>query len=108
MPGVRKARSMSFAGIPGLAGIVTGILVVGVLIALLGAAVAGAVAGATRAAPASGASDARCVRWYPDYCVPANRGNLDCSDLRVTPLAVEGADPFDFDEDLDGRGCEPV
>jgi hypothetical protein len=71
-----------------------------VTVALAAAAAVGAVAGDT--APA----EPRCVRWYPGDCVPADRGALDCADVERTPLRVAGADPFDFDSDLDGTGCE--
>lgn len=87
----------------GIAGLTGAALAAIVTIVLIVAALAGAVGGAERAPNAA----ADCVRWYPDYCVPADRGALDCDDLRRTPVRVEGADPFDFDSDLSGTGCEP-
>ena len=76
-------------------------MAIGVIVILAAAAVLGAVSGGEGPAAAE-----RCVRWYPDYCVPADRGALDCDEVRSTPLRVKGADPFDFDGDLDGTGCE--
>jgi hypothetical protein len=85
---------------PGPGGAVVAALV---MVALVVAAAVGAVTGdGERGTP----TESSCVRWYPDQCVPADQGALDCDEVQRTPLRVEGADPFDFDGDLDGTGCE--
>ncbi len=97
---MRAASGLLFGLVPGALGVLAGILVALVVVFLTLGAIIGAAIGQDARAQAS------CVRWYPDRCVPAGEGNLDCDDLRRTPLAVKGADPFDFDQDLDGEGCE--
>lgn len=96
-----RRPTQSRAVAPSFGGSVAVVMAIGVMVILAAAAVLGAVSGGENPAAAE-----RCVRWYPDYCVPADRGALDCDDIRSTPLRVKGADPFDFDGDLDGTGCE--
>jgi hypothetical protein len=107
---VRELTRLFFGTVPGAAGVVGGLLVIITLGFLLTATVVGglASAGAIDGGREEPGAEPRCVRWYPDFCVPGNRGNLDCDDLGRGSLAVRGADPFDFDEDLDGVGCEPT
>lgn len=97
---MRAASRLLFGLVPGALGVLAGVLVA----LVIGFLTLGAVVGATIGQDAR--AQASCVRWYVDGCVPAGEGNLDCDDLRVTPLTVKGADPFDFDQDLDGEGCE--
>ena len=98
-----------FGALPGVVGVLGGLLVVLTAVFLLGSTLIGglASAGAIEAGRDEAAAQPRCVRWYPDFCIPSNRGNLDCYEVDGASFSVRGADPFDFDEDLDGIGCEP-
>jgi hypothetical protein len=101
-----RSRRLASESPPGVISAVSVALVVGTIAFLLGAALVGAVNAGVGTGSPGVPEEGRCVRWYPDYCVPADRGALDCDDLPTTPLRVDGADPFDFDRDLDGTGCE--
>ena len=107
---MRDLTGLFLGAVPGAVGVVGGLLVVLTLGFLAAATVVGglASAGAIGAGRDEAAAEPRCVRWYPDFCIPADRGNLDCDDLERGSFPVRGADPFDFDEDLDGVGCEPA
>jgi len=57
------------------------------------------------AAPTSPASDSGCEPAYPTVCIP--RGpDLDCGDISFRRFVVDPPDPFRFDADGDGIGCE--
>lgn len=46
-----------------------------------------------------------CLSAYPSVCIPPGR-DLDCSDISYRNFPVPGSDPFNFDLDGDGIGCE--
>ena len=107
-PTVRELSRLLFGTAPGAASVAGGLLVALTAGFLLAATVIGGLASAGVIDPGrdEARADPSCVRWYPDFCIPADQGNLDCDDLDRGSFAVRGADPFDFDEDLDGTGCE--
>lgn len=107
---MRDLTRLFFTAVPGVVGVVGGLLVALTIGFLVAATVVGglASAGAIEAGRAEAPAEPRCVRWYPDFCIPADRGNLDCDEVGRASFTVRGADPFDFDEDLDGIGCEPT
>ncbi len=47
----------------------------------------------------------RCHPAYPSVCIPVGR-DLDCKDIPYRNFAVPGGDPYNFDGDNDGVGCE--
>lgn len=47
-----------------------------------------------------------CDPSYPDFCLPPNIPDLDCSDIPQSNFRVVGNDPHRFDGDGDGIGCE--
>ncbi|KAB8315330.1 thermonuclease family protein [Tolypothrix campylonemoides VB511288] len=47
-----------------------------------------------------------CDPSYPDVCIPKNSGNLKCSDISYRRFKVLSPDPYRFDRDGDGVGCE--
>ena len=55
----------------------------------------------------SSPGDADCHPSYPDLCIPADGGDLDCTEAKVPQdIRVEGRDPHGLDGDRDGVGCE--
>ena len=50
-------------------------------------------------------SNNNCHPAYPSVCIPAGR-DRDCKDIPYRNFSVPGADPFHFDGDGDGVGCE--
>ncbi|RJQ68012.1 hypothetical protein D5S17_32410 [Pseudonocardiaceae bacterium YIM PH 21723] len=56
---------------------------------------------ATGQAPAA----ANCNAAYPTVCIP-NGPDLDCGQIPDRNFAVPGADPYRFDADHNGIGCE--
>lgn len=46
-----------------------------------------------------------CLPNYPDVCIPPGR-DLDCGEIPYRRFRVVGGDPFRFDGDNDGIGCE--
>lgn len=60
------------------------------------------------AAPAepSAVQGADCDPSYPDLCLPIDGPDLDCGDLSERRFGVLGPDRHEFDDDLDGIGCE--
>ncbi len=49
--------------------------------------------------------NSNCLAAYPSVCIPPG-SDLDCSDIPYSGFSVPGADPFNFDLDGDGIGCE--
>lgn len=49
----------------------------------------------------------QCDPSYPDFCIPANQPDIECDDLDEGSFEVRPPDPYNFDEDGDGIGCEP-
>jgi hypothetical protein len=47
-----------------------------------------------------------CSDSYPDICVPSDAYDLDCADVGDTDFTVDGDDPYGFDGEGDGIGCE--
>ena len=39
-------------------------------------------------------------------CIPTDATDLDCQDVDETDIRINGADPYAFDGDRDGWGCE--
>jgi hypothetical protein len=57
------------------------------------------------APPAAAPSTSGCEPAYPTVCIP--RGpDLDCGDISYRRFVVNPPDPFRFDADHDGIGCE--
>ena len=54
----------------------------------------------------SPASGSNCAPSYPDFCIPADAGDLDCKDVDGSDFTVQGSDPYGLDRDGDGVGCE--
>jgi hypothetical protein len=54
----------------------------------------------TQPAPAS-----TCHPSYTGYCVPNNRGDINCPDIKHRVMVV-GPDVYGLDSDHDGVGCE--
>ena len=50
--------------------------------------------------------DDGCEPSYPDVCIPADEYDLDCDEVDDTDFTVDGEDPYGFDGDADGVGCE--
>jgi len=50
-------------------------------------------------------SNNSCHPAYPSVCIPTGR-DRDCKDIPYRNFSVPGADPFNFDGDGDGIGCE--
>lgn len=48
----------------------------------------------------------RCNPAYPDLCLAPQAPDLDCDDLPTVNVRVEEPDPYGFDADGDGIGCE--
>ena len=48
-----------------------------------------------------------CNPNYPDICVPTGEEILTCSDITESSFPVLGEDPYGFDQNGDGIGCEP-
>jgi hypothetical protein len=46
-----------------------------------------------------------CLAAYTSVCIPPGR-DLDCKDIPYNNFPVTGGDPFNFDLDGDGIGCE--
>lgn len=46
-----------------------------------------------------------CLAAYTSVCIPPGR-DLDCKDIPFRRFQVLGSDPFNFDADGDGIGCE--
>lgn len=49
---------------------------------------------------------AQCESSYPDFCIPINQSSISCSDLPRGNFTVLPPDPYNFDGDGDGVGCE--
>jgi micrococcal nuclease len=47
-----------------------------------------------------------CDQSYPDFCIPPNLPDLNCSDIPYRRFRVIPPDPHGFDKDKDGIGCE--
>ncbi|MHC0067667.1 thermonuclease family protein [Nostoc sp. UIC 10890] len=47
-----------------------------------------------------------CDPSYPDFCIPKNSPDLDCSDITQRRFRVLPPDHHGFDRDGDGIGCE--
>ncbi len=47
-----------------------------------------------------------CDPSYPDFCIPKNSPDLNCSDITQRRFKVLPPDPHGFDRDGDGIGCE--
>jgi hypothetical protein len=65
----------------------------------------------TEAAPApdSGVSaddDSGCSTEYAGACVPADAGDVDCTELADSDFDSIGSDPYRLDADGDGVACE--
>lgn len=56
--------------------------------------------------PSSVAKTAKCHPAYPDLCLPLNGPDLDCKDVPARRFRVLSPDPYGFDRDRDGIGCE--
>jgi micrococcal nuclease len=50
---------------------------------------------------------AACEASYPDFCIAPPPPDLDCRDVPHRSFRVRQPDPHHFDDDGDGRGCEP-
>lgn len=48
----------------------------------------------------------RCNPAYPDLCLAPQAPDLDCEDLPTVNVRVNEPDPYGFDADGDGIGCE--
>ena len=49
-----------------------------------------------------------CLRSYTDFCMSPGLSDLDCFDIQFSNFAVRGNDPYNFDRDNNGIGCESV
>jgi micrococcal nuclease len=47
-----------------------------------------------------------CEPAYPDVCIPPSPSDLDCGDVAYEGFTVNPPDPYQFDGDFDGVGCE--
>jgi len=47
-----------------------------------------------------------CDSSYPDFCIPSPPPDLDCGDIPQKNFTVLQPDPYRFDGDKDGIGCE--
>ena len=47
-----------------------------------------------------------CLPSYPTVCIPPGQGDLNCSDIPYRNFTVLPPDPYGFDGDGDGIGCE--
>jgi micrococcal nuclease len=56
--------------------------------------------------PTQGQQQNNCDPAYPDFCIPKNSPDLDCSDVTQRRFRVLQPDPHRFDRDGDGIGCE--
>jgi micrococcal nuclease len=66
----------------------------------------GQTAPALRAKSGSAAGSTACNPSYPDLCLPPNGPDLDCRDISGRRFRVLPPDPYGFDRDRDGIGCE--
>ncbi|HEY5423922.1 MAG TPA: thermonuclease family protein [Ilumatobacteraceae bacterium] len=60
---------------------------------------------APTAPPAGAPSTSGCVPAYPTVCIPEGP-DLDCGEISFRRFVVNPPDPFRFDADHDGIGCE--
>lgn len=51
-------------------------------------------------------AESNCDRSYPDFCIPAGLPDLTCSQVGRHNFRVLQPDPYGFDRDKDGVGCE--
>jgi hypothetical protein len=51
-----------------------------------------------------GADD--CSAEYSGACIPADAGDVDCTELADSDFASVGSDPYRLDADGDGVACE--
>lgn len=58
--------------------------------------------------PATSAPASSCEPAYPDICLPpaATHDDIDCADISQRRFTVLAPDPYRFDADHDGIGCE--
>jgi hypothetical protein len=56
-------------------------------------------------APAAAPSNSGCEPAYPTVCIPVGP-DLDCGQITFRRFVVNPPDPFRFDADGDGVGCE--
>jgi len=47
-----------------------------------------------------------CSSAYPEKCIPPSPPDLDCGDMTQRNFMVPPPDPYKFDQDSDGVGCD--